>query len=145
MCKISLIGATRGGFAGRQYYYQLNISYTKTGLVLTVVDAGRKKQIEIPDQLYQSIMKYIVPRLKSIPTSRNGYSSAYKGLELAVDCNGFSWSNVGPSGCVRKGQLFQPTDAQQKTYTEVITYLKTIGRYVNFDLSSGIPILRSDF
>ncbi len=135
MCQIRLIGATSGGIAGRQYYYQLDISQTKTGLLLTLVDAGHKKQIQILDQLYQTIMKYIVPLLKSIPSSGDGFNSAYRGLELSVQCNGFLWSNMGPGGCVRRGQRFQPTEAQQRTYTQVITYLQTIGKYVNSDLS----------
>jgi hypothetical protein len=86
-----------------------------------------------------------VPRLKSIPSSGDGYDSAYRGLELSLDCNGFSWSNQSSSGCVRRGQRFQPTQTQQRTYTEIITYLQTIGKYVNSDLSAGRPIPPPDF
>jgi hypothetical protein len=124
MCYIRLIGASAGGIVARRYYYDLNLQRSNGKVVFSLSDGTNNIKKFIDKNTFDTIGKYVLNKLKTIPNSGEGHDSAYSGLELTVHCKNFKWSNEGPGGCVHMGVSFKPTLQQQKVYDEIVAYLK---------------------
>jgi len=126
MCYIYLFGATAGGIVARKYYYELKFDGNGINPILYYKDSNISKKKVLSKSEYETIMKYVINNLKKIPSGKEGTDTSYRGLELSVKCNGFNWNNVGPGGCVHMTPSFYASDQQQKTYNNVVEYLKNL-------------------